>query len=248
LERRRRGAPRLWRLDGTPTGRAENTTGARRREGRPRCSPWVGDVGVAGVARVAAGRRCPRRRLTSCSGPAPLRTRTAPPPRPAPHEHVPPPQRRAGGGARRLPASPLLPQLPLSGGAALARGQNPKWVGSGGWLAQALHPLLNPRHREVKAKSRRCPPPAWTAWHPRRRRFTPPSLRAAQAVRRDRRRRASAGWLARWLGVKGGVGVRLTRGVHASAGVRGGEGRGCGAGLDGPNVGTGWAGRNARDR
>jgi hypothetical protein len=121
-------------------------------------------------------------------------------------------------------SSPTPPSsFPPSGGAALARGQNPKWVGSGGWLAQALHPLLNPLHREVKAKSRRCPPPAWTAW------------------------RASAGWLARWLGVKG-VGIRLTGGVHASAGVRGSEGRGCGAGLDGPNVGTGWAGRNARDR
>jgi hypothetical protein len=79
MGRRRRGAPRLWRLDGTPTGRADNTTGARRGEGRPWCSLRVGGVDVAGLAWVAARRRCTRRRSFLCSGPAPPRPRTAPP-------------------------------------------------------------------------------------------------------------------------------------------------------------------------
>jgi hypothetical protein len=82
--------------------------------------------------------------------------------RPAPHGLVPPPQQRAGGGARRFPASPLLPQLPLSSSPPPAErhwqgGKTPMWVGSGGRLALALHPLLNPRRREVKASFRCCP-------------------------------------------------------------------------------------------
>jgi hypothetical protein len=180
MGRRRRGALGQRRLDGTRTGRTTMATGARRGEGRPRCSPWVGGVGVAGLAWVAAQRRCPRRRSIPCSGPAPLRSRTAPPPRPAPHELVLPPQQRAGGGARRFPTSPPLPHFPLllpPPMAALRRGKNPNvgwWRGQ--LLLALLSLLLNPRRREVMANSRNCPgsvrPAAAAAPHAQ------PSLRA----------------------------------------------------------------------
>jgi hypothetical protein len=144
MGRRRRDALRQGRLEGTRTGRTINATGARRREGRPRCSLRVGGVDVAGLAWVAARRRCPRRRSIPCSGPAPLRSRTAPPPRPAPHELVPPPQQRAGGGARRFPASPLLPQLPLSSSPLRRSGTGKGAKPQSGLVAVALWHLPTP--------------------------------------------------------------------------------------------------------
>jgi hypothetical protein len=130
MGRRRRDALGQGRLDGTRTGKKINTTGARRREERPWRSLRVGGVDIAGLAWVAARRWCPRRRLLPCSGPAPLRPRTASPPRLAPHGLVPLRRRRAGGGA----AQQLLPLLlyfstfppPASPSAAAMEGAKPQ--------------------------------------------------------------------------------------------------------------------------
>jgi hypothetical protein len=97
---------------------------------------------------------------TACSGPAPSQARSAPPPctRTAPHEHVPSPQRRAGGGARRTSPQLLFPSpasfFPPSGGCS-ELGQKPQC----GWLRGQLLPalLLNSRRGIPRGKGPSCP-------------------------------------------------------------------------------------------
>jgi hypothetical protein len=168
MGRRRRDAPSHWQLEGTPTGRTENVTGARRRERRPRRSQRVGGVDVAGLAWVVARRRCSRRRSILCSSPAPLRSRTAPPPRPAPRELVTPRRRRAGGGAAHQPSPLLLPFstfppfcFPFGGGSGSGQNPNVGWwrLSSGACLPPAFEPAAPQGRGGIPRAAPRLGPP-----------------------------------------------------------------------------------------
>jgi hypothetical protein len=104
-----------------------------------------------------------------CSGPTPPRSRTAPPPRPAPRVLVTPRRRRAGGGAAHQPPpllhlfSHLPPFLFPFGGAALERGQNPnvgwwRWTTATGSPPLAFEPTAPPGQGEIPGLPRLGPP------------------------------------------------------------------------------------------
>jgi hypothetical protein len=100
-----------------------------------------------------------RRCSVLCSGPAPLRSRTAHPPRPAPRVLVTP-RRRRGSPAPTAPP-PLLPPSPLTlplRRRCSGKGQNPN-VGWWRWSTATGSPPLafEPTAPQGWAKSRGCP-------------------------------------------------------------------------------------------
>jgi hypothetical protein len=163
-------------VHGETAARRARQLAARRhahKQGQGKKTAHGGGMATA----LTAGRRCSRRRLgvgggaASVSmftvaprpGPAPPRSRTAPPSsgssRPR-HSVAATRRRRRGSPAFTAPPPLLLPSPFLFpfGGAALERGKTPMWVGGGGRLLLAfLLLLLNPRHRKAWRKPSAAP-------------------------------------------------------------------------------------------